>query len=386
MLAIVLSGGGARGAYQMGVWKALRKLNVKYEIVTGTSIGALNGMMMTQNQYYKCLNFWKKVNFDVLFENFNQGECDKDIYWEYISNAVNGGLKITKLETLIDGFYRPQKMYSTKIKYGVVSYNMDTKTPHFASNISTPPSKLKDYILASAAVFPFFEPKKILNENYIDGGYYDNMPIDYAVKLGATKVIAVNLDTSGIFKKSKADGVEVIYIKPKTKLEPFLMFESNSIRKMMRLGYNDAMKALNKSEGEFYTFKKRTIENLIRKYLWKYSKNYEIYLDIKEDIKILEKKLPEIIEKAAKYFELDITKMYTLSSINKDLSYALKNTENVNIKDYNAKNLKKMFKKTIIIKNLYNKLQNHEKIPKTYLLFLKNEIMIAIYLYTIKMY
>ena len=48
MLAVVLSGGGARGAYEAGVWKALRKLHIKYDIVTGTSIGAINGFMMVQ--------------------------------------------------------------------------------------------------------------------------------------------------------------------------------------------------------------------------------------------------------------------------------------------------------------------------------------------------
>lgn len=41
-LGVVLSGGGSKGAYEIGVWKALRKLNVKYDIVTGTSVGALN--------------------------------------------------------------------------------------------------------------------------------------------------------------------------------------------------------------------------------------------------------------------------------------------------------------------------------------------------------
>ena len=59
MKALVLSGGGARGAYQMGVWKALRRLNKKFDIVTGTSIGALNGMMYAQKHYCKCLNMWK---------------------------------------------------------------------------------------------------------------------------------------------------------------------------------------------------------------------------------------------------------------------------------------------------------------------------------------
>ena len=45
--AVVLSGGGSKGSYEIGVWKALRRLHIKYDIVTGTSIGALNGALMT---------------------------------------------------------------------------------------------------------------------------------------------------------------------------------------------------------------------------------------------------------------------------------------------------------------------------------------------------
>ena len=52
MRAVVLSGGGGKGAYQIGVWKALRKLNYDYKIVTGTSIGAINGLMMAQKSFY----------------------------------------------------------------------------------------------------------------------------------------------------------------------------------------------------------------------------------------------------------------------------------------------------------------------------------------------
>ena len=58
MKAIVLSGGGAKGSYQIGVWKALRELNIKYDIITGTSSGALNGALMTQNSYHKARKLW----------------------------------------------------------------------------------------------------------------------------------------------------------------------------------------------------------------------------------------------------------------------------------------------------------------------------------------
>ena len=56
--AIVLSGGGSKGAYQIGVWKALRKLNISYDIVTGTSVGALNSILLVQKSYLKALWLW----------------------------------------------------------------------------------------------------------------------------------------------------------------------------------------------------------------------------------------------------------------------------------------------------------------------------------------
>ena len=66
--AIVLSGGGSKGAYQIGVWKALRKLKIKYDIVTGTSIGSVNGIMMVQNEYHKASFLWKNIGFNDIFD------------------------------------------------------------------------------------------------------------------------------------------------------------------------------------------------------------------------------------------------------------------------------------------------------------------------------
>ena len=66
MKAIVLSGGGSKGSYQIGVWKALRKLHIKYDIVTGTSVGALNGALMVQNKFHKAIKLWSKINMELL--------------------------------------------------------------------------------------------------------------------------------------------------------------------------------------------------------------------------------------------------------------------------------------------------------------------------------
>ena len=67
--AIVLSGGGSKGAYQIGVWKALRKMKIKYDIVTGTSIGSVNGIMMVQKEYHKAKYLWDNNFLSIFFYN-----------------------------------------------------------------------------------------------------------------------------------------------------------------------------------------------------------------------------------------------------------------------------------------------------------------------------
>ena len=50
--AIALEGGGAKGAYEIGVWKALDEAGVKYNAVSGTSVGALNGALMVMRDLH----------------------------------------------------------------------------------------------------------------------------------------------------------------------------------------------------------------------------------------------------------------------------------------------------------------------------------------------
>ena len=59
--ALVLSGGGAKGAYQIGVYKALKRLNIKIDIITGTSIGSINGAALAAGDYFKLKKFWLKT-------------------------------------------------------------------------------------------------------------------------------------------------------------------------------------------------------------------------------------------------------------------------------------------------------------------------------------
>ena len=59
--AFVLSGGGSRGAYEIGVWKALKELGVEIDMVFGTSVGAINGAMVAQDEPELAEKLWKQM-------------------------------------------------------------------------------------------------------------------------------------------------------------------------------------------------------------------------------------------------------------------------------------------------------------------------------------
>lgn len=62
--ALVLGGGGSKGAYELGVWRALDELGISFDIVTGTSIGAMIGAMYVQKQFERCLELWEQLSVD----------------------------------------------------------------------------------------------------------------------------------------------------------------------------------------------------------------------------------------------------------------------------------------------------------------------------------
>ena len=130
MKALVLSGGGAKGSYQIGAWKALKKLHIKFDIVTGTSIGALNGAMVTQNSYRRAISLWKKINLEVLFNETVDNSNDLEVMKLYGKTFLKqGGMEVTEIEKIIKKELNYKKFYNSKINYGLVTLNLTTKKP-----------------------------------------------------------------------------------------------------------------------------------------------------------------------------------------------------------------------------------------------------------------
>jgi len=66
--ALVLGGGGSKGAYEIGVWQALNELGIQIDIVTGTSIGAVNGALVAQNDFEMANKSWHEIKESTITE------------------------------------------------------------------------------------------------------------------------------------------------------------------------------------------------------------------------------------------------------------------------------------------------------------------------------
>ena len=118
-----------------------------------------------------------------------------------------------------------------------------------------PEGQVVDYIIASAAL-PVFQRIEIDGKAYLDGGAYDNLPINTLIERGHKNIIAVDLKGGlGIKQKVKENSAEIIYIANSSMLGGLLEFNAKQSRINMRLGYLDALKAFGKNYGKTYFIK-----------------------------------------------------------------------------------------------------------------------------------
>lgn len=407
-LGLVLSGGGSKGAYEVGAFIALKKLHKKVDIVTGTSIGAINGMFIAQRDLRGALRLWNSISFKKLYDEneFTVLEDDKlsKIYAEYAKGFINdGGLDIYKMKVIFDKMFKPQRFFSSGIDYGIVTYNLSKYRPVIKMKKDLTKDNLKDYVLASASCYPAFRPYPIDGDLYIDGGYYDNIPINLAIDMGADEVIAIDLRAVGFKKNIKDKSVLVTYIAPRNNIGSFLVFDKNQARKSIKFGYNDTMKTFGKLDGNKFTFKKHNLIRNYNKYIDKFDEN--LHSIFSSDNKILNKlfsidvfkemingktyynSFNDIVENAGKIFGFEEFNIYNIKSYNRGLLSALSNTEAINVDNIISKVKNKEVSNLIdragIVKYFYNSIKDG-RVDYKYIPFLSREFLVALYLYSIK--
>lgn len=259
--AIALCGGGTKGAYELGVWQALKELDIDYQIVTGTSIGSIVGALMVTRDYDMACELWENITMEDVMKDgvnltttiegmYNQREQIRPFLKKYVKNK---GADISPFIEFIDRMIDEDKVRESDVDFGLVTVQVSTLTAMELTKEEIPQGKLKDFIMASSSIFPVFPMHKIDGETYLDGCYYDNLPIDLALKMGADEVIAIDLHTSPSHP-NYVNKPYVTYITPSRSLGTMLNFERQILDDNIRLGYYDAMKTFGCMMGNKYQF------------------------------------------------------------------------------------------------------------------------------------
>ncbi|MBR6748578.1 MAG: patatin-like phospholipase family protein [Clostridia bacterium] len=274
--ALVLGGGGARGAYEVGVWKALRELGESFDIITGTSVGALNGAMAAQGDYDTAEALWSIITTEMVL-GIEAGDGDDETLqreresYESLSVTeklarlglfareivVNRGADTTPLRRLLEAHVDERQVRESGVELGLVTVRLEDGKPSTLYLDEIPEGMLIDYLMASSTVFPAMKKQTIGDKSYIDGGFYDSLPVELALARGAERIIAVDLATIGLYRRPVLpENVCVEYIGTAWNLGPILMFEPETSRRNMQLGYLDLYKSRGRFEGKLYAFEK----------------------------------------------------------------------------------------------------------------------------------
>lgn len=264
-LAICLAGGGAKGSYEMGCYKALHELKIRPNIVTGTSIGALIGCLIASDEFEKamelnslmCLEQVMKngISYDESFESLiNQSNRILSFFKQYLHDK---GADITPFKELIKNSCDEKKLRESDIDFGCMIVEYPSLNPLAITKSEMEEGFLHDYLLASASCFPAFPIHEFNGKSYVDGGYYDNLPVSLAFEMGADEIIMIDLNHKKIIHPEYLNRPNITAIIPTQELGNFLDFDRKHLDYNFNMGYYDTLKAFKKYDGFVYTIKKR---------------------------------------------------------------------------------------------------------------------------------
>jgi len=215
-IGLALGGGGARGSYQVGVLRALREVKILDQIfhVSGTSIGAINTLMVMANfDYERMVEVWEKVtNADIYGLGLDRLKVDRlglfslqDIYEQLSKEITLSEIRNSK----ITGYATVAKLKKETLIEQVMLHRMEKEVLHLNNFID--PHRA---VLASASIPVLFGSTTIDGETYVDGGAKDNCPIKPLLEQNCNVILAVPIDGRFKSKDYQKDNICLIDFEP----------------------------------------------------------------------------------------------------------------------------------------------------------------------------
>jgi NTE family protein len=281
--ALVLPGGGGRGAYQVGVIKALAEAGIEFEMAFGTSIGALNACMMAQEQIDRLEDLWCSIKPWDIFKLPGASQVGRMMFGRKL-----GLLDTSPMETLLRREISLERLKESDTEVGFFTTDLcslETRLITVDSINST--DELIDALMATSAVPIAFPPRQIHGHGlWVDGGLVRNTPMQAAMDRGAEEIFMVllhpetvsvcpshmwgvlarcldvvldasarkELELAQLYNRliaegsEEAEGMRAIHIEafqPRTPVDITLLeIDPDRSRRMIRQGYEDAMSHL----------------------------------------------------------------------------------------------------------------------------------------------
>ena len=260
---LALEGGGAKGAYHIGVMKAFVEKGHEFDGFVGTSIGAINAAIFAQGDFQKALELWMQISSDQIFLTEEQPLLQlterKGLNAELLSGVrgalpkviINQGFCTKKMMDFLHAHIDEEKVRASGKDFGLVTVSLSERKPYELMLEDIPAGKLVSYIMASAS-FPGFSPVTIDGKKHLDGAFYNNCPVNLLDKLGYDEIIAVRTTNLSIVS-GKMDKVKhVKRITPRENLGGMMQFSAEHSAANIRLGYYDGLRFIENLRGSDY--------------------------------------------------------------------------------------------------------------------------------------
>ena len=340
MIGFALEGGGAKGAYQAGAYIALVTNGIKPKIIAGTSIGSLNAALMAQGDIKKLVSLWLNTTTDIfginskLIDTIKHKKIKKEdvlLGYDNLKQIIeNKGIDTSEFLKIVSKNINEKKLRKSKIKFGLITVKVKGMKPLELTIDEIPKGKVAEYIMASCYL-PIFNFKPIIDNNYyIDGGFYNNVPLSLVEHYGCDTIYSIRIKGIGFSRNHLKPETKVIEIKPKGNLGSIILFDRESNERNMKLGYLDALRVIKYLDGDDYYFyhKKdkyydRITRNISLELMNKFKTKYKVKTSKEVVIKVVEQLLKK-----------DNRNNLMLLNIKKEIRYIKKN---IIIKDNNLK-------------------------------------------------
>lgn len=269
---LVLEGGGAKGAYQIGAWKALREAGVKIRGVAGTSVGALNGALICMGDMERAEKLWKDISYSKVMDVddnqmarlFNKVEMTPEFLREALHDTFRilgeGGTDITPLRRLIEENMDEDLIRKSPVEFYSCTFSVTDRKEMDVDMKAVPDGQMQDMLLASSYL-PVFKNEKLHGKTYMDGGVTNVLPVNTLLDHGYEDLILIRIFGVGHEKRiTIPENVNLVEIAPRVSLGSILQFDGAKSRRNMKIGYYDALRAVYGLEGRIYYIEQKEDE------------------------------------------------------------------------------------------------------------------------------